>query len=183
VDRRAFLGAVAINLVAGPLRVEGVSAGKIPRIGFLLNGNRGSVSPERTAFLEGLHELGWIEGQTVVVEYRWTEGNPDRYQPLAAELVHLKVDVIVVSWSPRDPRRAGSHQHDSYRMCNPGRPGRLGIREEFRPSGWEPHRARFCGIGSVASALGGLLGGRCPRMADYVRGPAATRGAIAAGGG
>src|SRR5215813_4090771 len=40
-----------------------------------------------------------------------------------------------------------------------------------------------CGIGSVASALGGLLGGRCPRMADYVRGPAATRGAIAAGGG
>jgi len=89
VDRRAFLGAVAINLVAGPLRVEGVSGGKIPRIGFLLNGNRGSVSPERTAFLEGLHELGWIEGQTVVVEYRWTEGNPDRYQPLAAELVSL----------------------------------------------------------------------------------------------
>ena len=100
MERRAFLGALTSGLLAAPLTVEGVPAGKVPRIGFLLNGNRGSVSPERVAFLEGLHELGWIEGQTVAVEYRWAEGNPDRYPPLAAELVQRRVDVIVVAGPP-----------------------------------------------------------------------------------
>jgi hypothetical protein len=51
-------------------------------------------------FHRGLRELGWIEGQTVTIEYRWAEGNYDRYQVLAAELVQAKVDVIVVGRAP-----------------------------------------------------------------------------------
>jgi putative ABC transport system substrate-binding protein len=57
-------------------------------------------NPERAAFLEGLRELGWIEGQTVAIEYRWAEGNPSRYRVLAAELVQRRVEVIVVAGPP-----------------------------------------------------------------------------------
>ena len=72
---------------------------KIPRIGFLTNSP--SVFPERNeAFRQGLRELGYVEGKNIVIEWRYAEGNPDRYPALAAELVRLKVDPIVVAGSP-----------------------------------------------------------------------------------
>jgi putative ABC transport system substrate-binding protein len=72
---------------------------KIPRIGWLTAGSL-SASPERTeAFRQGLRELGYIEGKNIVVEWRSPEGKPDRMPTLAAELVRLKVDVIVTGGS------------------------------------------------------------------------------------
>jgi putative ABC transport system substrate-binding protein len=71
---------------------------KVPTIGLL-----GASSPEQAgswlvAFVKRLHELGWIEGRTIAIEYRWAEAQPERYSEIAAELVGLKVDVIV-TWA------------------------------------------------------------------------------------
>jgi putative ABC transport system substrate-binding protein len=70
---------------------------KIPRIGYLSNGNPASESARSEAIRLALRELGHIEGQNIATEYRYAEGKPDRYPELTAELVRLKVDIIVVA--------------------------------------------------------------------------------------
>lgn len=91
---------MALLLLAASPTVEAQPAGTVPRIGFLSNGSPRSVSPQLEAFRRGLRELGWIEGQTVTIEYRWAEGSSDRLPALAADLAKLNVDVIVLSGSP-----------------------------------------------------------------------------------
>jgi putative ABC transport system substrate-binding protein len=93
IDRRLFLGALA--LLAAPLAAEAQQAGKIYRIGFLAPGSAtGGDRRPGAAFREGLRELGWAEGQNLLIEYRFAEDQLDRLPDLAAELVRLKVDVI-----------------------------------------------------------------------------------------
>ena len=71
---------------------------KTPRIGFLLMGSpQGGLTSAFDAFREGLRELGWIENENIVIEYRWAGERPERLPELAAELVRLKVDVIIGS--------------------------------------------------------------------------------------
>ena len=70
---------------------------KVPRIGFLIAATRDAQSARTEAFRQGLRELGYIEGQNIVIEYRHAEGKTDRFPELAADLVRLQVDVIVVS--------------------------------------------------------------------------------------
>ncbi len=65
---------------------------KVPRIGYLVS--RAGPGPNDQGFQQGLRELGYVEGQNIVVERRWAGGNPDRLPDLAADLVRLKVDVI-----------------------------------------------------------------------------------------
>jgi ABC-type uncharacterized transport system substrate-binding protein len=96
---RLAVALLALALLAAPLTVEAQPA-KIPRIGYIGNGDATTGGPTRDAFRQGLRELGWIEGQTVTIEYRWAERNPDRLPALAAELVQAKVDVIVLSGTP-----------------------------------------------------------------------------------
>jgi putative ABC transport system substrate-binding protein len=91
---------VALLLLAALPTAEAQRAGTELRIGLLSNGSPTSVSPQLEAFRRGLRELGWIEGQTVTIEYRWADGNSDRLPALAADLARLKVDVIVLSGSP-----------------------------------------------------------------------------------
>ena len=69
-------------------------AGKLPTIGFL-GADASAWSPWTAAFVQRLRELGWIDGRTVAIEYRWSEGRPERVAEIAAEFVRLKVDVIV----------------------------------------------------------------------------------------
>jgi putative tryptophan/tyrosine transport system substrate-binding protein len=100
MDRRAFI-ATAAALLAASLVAVGQRSGQVPRIGYIGNGNpTAPASPQLEAFRQGLRELGYIEGQTVTIEYRWAEGDADRLPALAAELVQLKVDVIVLSGTP-----------------------------------------------------------------------------------
>ena len=74
---------------------------KVPRIGILLPNP--PVNPQLLkAFHQGLQELGYVEGRNIVIEYRFGEGKSDRYPDLAAELVQLKVDVIVTASTPAD---------------------------------------------------------------------------------
>ena len=88
-----------LSLFAAPLAAEAQPT-KIPRIGYIGNGDPTTARPTLEAFRQGLRELGWIEGQTRTIEYRWAEGNPDRLPALAAEFVQAKVDVIVLSGTP-----------------------------------------------------------------------------------
>jgi putative ABC transport system substrate-binding protein len=68
----------------------------VPRIGYLAGGDATSAGPPVDAFRQGLRELGYVEGKSILVEYRYAEGKPDRAPRLVAELVQLKVDALVV---------------------------------------------------------------------------------------
>jgi len=86
---------LALSFILAPLAAEGQQAKKVPRIGLLLQAP--PTSPQVEAFRQGLRDLGYIEGKHILIEYRHTEEKPDRLPLLAAELVRLKVDIIVVS--------------------------------------------------------------------------------------
>jgi len=100
ISRRAFIGSVAGGLLAAPLAAEGQQAAKIARIGYL-GFNRAANSHLPEAFFQGLRDLGYVEGRNVVIEYRDAAGKQERFPALAAELVALKVDVIVASGTPQ----------------------------------------------------------------------------------
>ncbi len=82
-----------------PLAARAQQAGKLPTIGFLGPSTPSSWERNVADFEQRLRELGWIEGRTVVIEYRWAEGRNDRYVEIAAEFVRLKVDIIVTAGS------------------------------------------------------------------------------------
>src|SRR5215467_5079236 len=100
MDRRAFIATVGGSIFAGPLGAAVQPPTKTWRIGYL-----GPVSPSAGArllesFRQGLRELGYVEGQNISIDYRWAEGQPDRFPTLAAELTQLRVDVMVTYNNP-----------------------------------------------------------------------------------
>ena len=88
-----LISTVVLGLLAGPLRTEAQQAGKVYRIGFL--GDSPRMRPNYEVFRQGLRELGYIEGQNIVIEWRLAGRKPDRLAEMAADLVRQKVDVIV----------------------------------------------------------------------------------------
>src|SRR5271170_4811161 len=92
--RRDFITLIGGAAATWPLVASAQQAGKLPTIGFL-GADASAFAPWTAAFVERLRELGWIEGRTIAIEYRWSEGRPERYAEIAAEFVRLKVDVIV----------------------------------------------------------------------------------------
>lgn len=95
VVRDAFTVVLALTLFAAPLAADAQQAGKVPRIGFLSLTSPSDRPALLDAFRQRLRELGWVEGQNLVIDYRYAEGRVDRLPDLAAELVRLKVGVIV----------------------------------------------------------------------------------------
>ncbi len=98
MHRRAFLSTIAGSLLAAP--VDALTAQprvKVPRVGYLTVGSQSDQGRQRRfeAFRQDLRELGYVEGQNIAIESRWAEGQDDQYPTLAADLVRLKVDVIV----------------------------------------------------------------------------------------
>jgi putative ABC transport system substrate-binding protein len=93
VERRTFLAGAGAVLLAAPRAAEAQQTAKIARIGWL--GDRPAAGPRLEAFFQGLRDLDYVEGRNLAIEYRYAEGKPERYPALAAELVALKVDVIV----------------------------------------------------------------------------------------
>jgi ABC-type uncharacterized transport system substrate-binding protein len=88
---------VAVVLLAVGLSVEAQQAKKVPRVGVLWLYSPAIASPFAEAFRQGLRELGYVEGKSIVIEYRHAEGKYDRLPSLAAELVRLNVDIIVTA--------------------------------------------------------------------------------------
>ena len=86
---------LTLGLCAAPLAADAQPAAKVPRVGVLSTNSQASVSTHVEAFRQGLRERGYVEGQNVVIEYRYGDGNLDRLLKLAAELVVLNVDLIV----------------------------------------------------------------------------------------
>jgi ABC-type uncharacterized transport system substrate-binding protein len=96
VKRRAFISILG-GAAAWPFAVRAQQPARLPTIGFLGTSTPAGWSNLVTSFLERLRELGWIEGRTIAVEYRWAEGRDERYAEIATEFVRLKVDIIVTS--------------------------------------------------------------------------------------
>jgi putative ABC transport system substrate-binding protein len=94
MERRAFISSITVGLLAAPLAAEAQQAGKVPRIGYLAF-NLATSPHLHEAFRQGLRDLGYVEGRNIVIEYRDTEGKFERFPALAAELVSLRVDLIV----------------------------------------------------------------------------------------
>jgi putative tryptophan/tyrosine transport system substrate-binding protein len=95
--RREFITLLGGAAAAWPLAARAQQPTKPLTIGFLGTATASAWSPWVAAFVQRLRELGWIEGRTVTIEYRWAEGHNERATEIAAEFVRLKVDVIVTS--------------------------------------------------------------------------------------
>jgi len=94
VRRRAFitlLGGAAVTL---PLAARAQQPARLPTIGVLGAATASIESQRIAAFLDRMHELGWIEGRTITIEYRWADGRAERMTEIAAEFVRLNVDLI-----------------------------------------------------------------------------------------
>ena len=96
MDRRRFLLTSLAGALAAPLAAEAQHASRMPRIAFLTTTSPGG-SPTTDAFVRALRELGYVEGQNIVIEWRWGRGGTERFPQFAAEVVRLNVDVIVAA--------------------------------------------------------------------------------------
>ena len=88
-----------VVLLAVPVSAEAQQPAKVPRIGFLTAGSHSTIGTRIEALRQGLRELGYIEDKNIVIEWRFGQGKPDRLPDLVAELVRLKVDIIVSAGS------------------------------------------------------------------------------------
>ena len=116
MKRREFITLLGGAAAAWPLAARAQQPGKLPTIGFLGAGTPSAPEPWTAAFVQRLRELGWIEGRTVAIEYRWAEGRNERFAEIAAEFVRLKVDVIVTHGTPQSSRQ--SRRHRRSRSCS-----------------------------------------------------------------
>lgn len=98
--RREFIVVLGGAMAVCPAIVPAQLGAKQPTIGFLGSSTPQAMSGWTAAFVKRLRELGWIEGRTFAIEYRWGEGRSERYAEIAAEFVRLKVDVIVTYGTP-----------------------------------------------------------------------------------
>jgi putative tryptophan/tyrosine transport system substrate-binding protein len=97
MNQRTFAFALGALLLALCFSAEAQQPEKVPRIGFLSATSPSTISARVEAFRQGLRDLGYVEAKNIVVEYRYAEGKLERLSELAAELVRLKVDVIVTA--------------------------------------------------------------------------------------
>ena len=150
MKRREFITLLGGAAAAWPIAARAQQAGRLPTIGFLVPGTPSSHGQWFAALVQRLHELGWIEGRTVAIEYRWAEGRTERFDEIAAEFVRRKVDVIVTSATASNRScQAGDICHP-HRFRGGGGPGRHRPSREFGATGRQRHRPvdsanRCCG--------------------------------------
>ena len=105
MSKKIFSLALCAYVLALNFSAEAQQLTRMPRIGFLIASSRASNAAREEAFRQGLRELGYVEGRNIVIEWRFAEGKIDRLSAFAAELVGLKVEVIVTG-GPADTRAA-----------------------------------------------------------------------------
>ena len=99
IGRREFITLLG-GAAAWPLAARAQQPAKLPIVGFLVGASRSATSQWIGAFVQRLRELGWTEGRTVTMEFRWADGQNERAAEIAVEFVRLKVDVIVAGGTP-----------------------------------------------------------------------------------
>jgi putative ABC transport system substrate-binding protein len=137
MPRRAFTAIIVGGLLARPLAVGAQRVQKAPRIGLLLLfGTPGQPNPLVDAFRGGLRDLGYVEGQTLLIDYRWAEGQEQRLADAAADLVRLEVAVIVAPGTPATMAARAATRTIPVVMTNVGDPVGSGIVASLaRPGG------------------------------------------------
>ena len=100
IGRRGVITLLGGAVATWPIAARAQQPAKLPIIGFLGAATASARSQWVAAFVQRLHELGWIQGRTVAIEYRWAEGRSERFAEIAAEFVRLKVDVIITYATP-----------------------------------------------------------------------------------
>jgi putative ABC transport system substrate-binding protein len=150
VDRRIFLGVIAGGLLAAPFGAGAQPLDKVRRIGYL-DGASPSTNPALTdAFRDQMRQLGYVEGKNLVIEYRWVDGKYDRLSDLAADLVRLRVEVIVTVGDPVVQAAKKATTTIPIVMASVGDPvGRGFVASLARPGG------NITGVSNFAVALSG----------------------------
>src|SRR2546430_4131271 len=142
MDRRTFLFVFSLGALSAPLAADAQPTGKVYRIGYLAPGSATVSQPFVEAFREGLRELGLVEGQNIVIDYRFAEGRFDRLPDLAAELVRLRVDVIMAG--PTPPAVAAQKATRTIPIVLAGGCGPPGVRPHPAPPPPRGERPRVC---------------------------------------
>ena len=147
----ALLGLLAIGTL--PRAAGAQQAGKVYRIGYLSTPTRDSVKQGVEAFLRKLRELGWVDGQNLIIEYRWAEGNVERLPALAAELVQRRVDLIVAPAGSAALAAKNATSSIPIVMIFPSDPVEMGLVASLsRPGETSPVRPSRPGRRSTASS-------------------------------
>jgi putative tryptophan/tyrosine transport system substrate-binding protein len=133
IDRRRFIRTAGAGIAMVALAARAQPASRLPRIGVLLAGNTGTGTE---ALRQGFRELGYVEGRTVVIEWRWWEGKPERLRDAAAEMVRLNPDVVVVGGSEATRAMREATRSIPIVFAGPSYPVEEGLVESFaRPGG------------------------------------------------
>ena len=141
MNRRAFLAATAGSLLAAPLAAEAQPAGKVYRIGVLESTSPALNAANLAAFQQELRELGYVERQNYAIEYRSADGRLERFPDLAAELVRLKVDLIVTRGTTGALAAKNATRTIPIVMATSGDPVAAGTRRQPCPPGRECYGA------------------------------------------
>jgi putative tryptophan/tyrosine transport system substrate-binding protein len=165
MDRRRFIANLTGSVVALPAALA-QSTAKLHRIGYLAPGSRSSApaSVMVDVFRQRLSELGWVEGRTIVIDYRFANGQFDRLPRLAAELVEAKCDVIVAAPTPAAVAASKATQTIPVVMINVGDPVGLGLVTSLaRPGRNITGLAYSIGVESLVKSVG-LLKEAVPKL-------------------
>ena len=137
MDRRTFIGRVAGGLLAVPFAAAAQQTARLPRIGVLLAGSTGpGASAGADVLREGLRELGYVEGRTAVIEWRFWDGKPERLRDAVAEMMRLNLDVIVVGGSEATKAMKDATRSIPIVFSGPSYPVEEGLVASFaRPGG------------------------------------------------
>ncbi len=147
---KILIALLALGLLAAPLAAGAQQTTKIPRIGLLSPFSPSAAAPWHQAFRQGLRDLGWVEGKNISIEYRYAEGRNDRLPELAADLVRLKVDVIVASITTDALAAKSATRAIPIVMASAGDPIASGLVESLaRPGG------NITGLSQIAPELAG----------------------------
>ena len=150
MSKRVFGFALAAMLLTLSLPTEAQQPTKVPRIGYLAQGATSSSSSNLKAFREGLRQLGYVEGQNIIIEYRYAESRTERFPDLVADLVRLKVGVIVASGTQANLAAKKATGAIPIVMANSDDPLGSGLVESLaRPGG------NVTGFSSMGQELGG----------------------------
>jgi len=163
MNRRAFLSALSGSLLAAPLAAEAQPVGKVPRLCFLTFDPGTPQSSRFDPFFQGLRDLGYVNGQTISIDYLSPDGRSERFPALANDCLRLKADIIVVTTTPAAQAAKNATRTIPIVMIPLGDPVGTGLVASLARPGGNVTGLTFMASGIAAKRLG-LLKEAVPRI-------------------